>query len=108
MFGVETKIKWVNDVFINEQKVAGVLSNAMTVNNQAAVTLGIGINLNSWPQNVLNATSVQKLVGKKVEIMPVLEQLSSCLFENWQTLNSRDFIASGLQIQIEQKLQFLN
>lgn len=47
-FGIETKIKWVNDIFLNDSKVCGILTegtaNLETGKIDAAI-IGIGINI---------------------------------------------------------------
>lgn len=46
--GVDTKIKWVNDIFVGEKKVAGILTEAVTSYEAATIEcaiIGIGINL---------------------------------------------------------------
>ena len=52
-FGVKTGIKWVNDVFLDGKKVAGILTDAAFVPGGSRldfVVLGIGVNL-APPQN---------------------------------------------------------
>lgn len=58
---LDAKIKWVNDIFINDKKVCGILSEAsFTVENFSLdyVTLGIGINIyspkNGFPDELSN------------------------------------------------------
>lgn len=46
--GIETKIKWVNDIFLDDKKVAGILTEAVTSYEAATIEcaiIGIGINL---------------------------------------------------------------
>ncbi len=62
----EAQIKWVNDIYIDRKKVAGILSEAsFSVENREIeyVVIGIGINVfppkNGWPQEIkASATSV--------------------------------------------------
>ncbi len=48
IFGIETKIKWVNDIFLNDSKICGILTegtaNLETGKIDAAI-IGIGINI---------------------------------------------------------------
>lgn len=55
-----TAIKWVNDVYINNKKVAGILAEqiSLSLNNQALI-IGVGINISpdekeSPPSNIRN------------------------------------------------------
>jgi BirA family biotin operon repressor/biotin-[acetyl-CoA-carboxylase] ligase len=46
---VDARLKWPNDIVVDEKKVAGILSEAVTEGNQVvAVILGIGVNVNLW------------------------------------------------------------
>lgn len=65
-------LKWPNDVFINDSKVAGILLEGISENNKLdAVIVGIGINVNQtdFDNNLLiNPTSVKKEINKKVNL----------------------------------------
>lgn len=46
--GLELQVKWVNDLFYKNQKVAGILTEAITnpvTNKITAIVIGVGINL---------------------------------------------------------------
>lgn len=43
--GIETAIKWVNDLYLGDRKVAGILAEALTVGTQTCLVIGIGVNL---------------------------------------------------------------
>lgn len=48
--GIQASIKWVNDIFIEDKKVCGILTEAMTdfeSRSIAFVVIGIGININT-------------------------------------------------------------
>ncbi len=45
MMGVETGIKWVNDLYLGERKVAGILAESFVAGERRCVALGIGINI---------------------------------------------------------------
>ncbi|MGX7205292.1 biotin--[acetyl-CoA-carboxylase] ligase [Enterococcus pingfangensis] len=52
LLGVDSQIKWVNDIYLNGKKVAGILSEAMTdveSNSLKYIIIGLGINF-SIPQ----------------------------------------------------------
>ena len=57
--GFEPKIKWVNDVYLNERKICGILTEAVTdfeSGNIQEIILGIGINVSTktedFPEDV--------------------------------------------------------
>lgn len=45
LVGVQTKIKWVNDLYYNEKKICGILTEAVSAGERTHVIVGIGINL---------------------------------------------------------------
>lgn len=51
-----TKIKWVNDVFLNDKKVCGILTEGVFEKDNTFAVLGIGINLyepkNGFPEDI--------------------------------------------------------
>ena len=55
--GIQCEIKWINDIYINNKKVAGILTEAST-NSQSGIIdyliLGIGINFNKPKDNFPN------------------------------------------------------
>lgn len=49
------KVKWPNDVYLNDQKIAGILVNSSSRGKFIGMTIGIGINIdNSEPTTCLN------------------------------------------------------
>lgn len=69
------KIKWPNDVFVNDKKIAGILLESVSFGNEIeAIILGIGINVNSleFENDLLNVpTSIYKETNKKTCISKV-------------------------------------
>lgn len=52
VLGIDSQIKWVNDIYVNHKKVVGILSEAMTdveTNSLKYIIIGMGINF-SIPQ----------------------------------------------------------
>lgn len=45
--GIQTQIKWVNDLYYNEKKVCGILTEAVSAGEHTHVIVGIGINLDT-------------------------------------------------------------
>ncbi len=59
-FNLNPKIKWVNDIFLNDKKICGILSECFTANGKTMIALGIGINLTTkyFPDSLPNAGSL--------------------------------------------------
>ncbi len=77
LYTLEAKLKWPNDVLINEKKVAGVLVEArIEADASNYVLVGIGVNVNNEVPKVLNtATTLKSLLGKKVYRLPLLKSI---------------------------------
>ena len=57
------KIKWPNDIYVRDKKIAGILiQNTLGSNYLNASVLGVGINVNQlfFPDNLPHATSLQR------------------------------------------------
>jgi len=44
-YGVDPKIKWVNDIFVDGHKICGILTECFSFEGKNYIALGIGINL---------------------------------------------------------------
>lgn len=74
LYSIDAKVKWPNDVLVNGKKIAGILSQmAAEADCIHYVCLGIGVNVNNHPPDILPpAVSVAQLNGKpgsRVEIL---------------------------------------
>jgi BirA family biotin operon repressor/biotin-[acetyl-CoA-carboxylase] ligase len=56
-FLIDPDIKWPNDILVGGKKICGILAEAVETPNGLAVVLGIGINLETPPDE--NATSIR-------------------------------------------------
>lgn len=73
----DIKIKWPNDILVNEKKIAGILIENGVLNSRLNYSvIGIGININqvNFDQSI-NATSVKLLMSKDHKPDEILKQL---------------------------------
>ena len=69
-FGLDAKIKWPNDIYINNKKISGVLiENQLSSSEIKNSIIGIGLNINQREFDGLNATSV--LVETEIRRTPM-------------------------------------
>ncbi len=74
----QTKIKWPNDIYINDRKVAGILiQNILKSKSIDCSIVGIGLNVNqsTFSKKLPNPTSMFLEVGRKMDLQIVLNQL---------------------------------
>jgi birA, biotin-[acetyl-CoA-carboxylase] ligase region len=87
----KVSIKWPNDIFIENQKIAGILIETNWKNGRVEGAIaGIGVNI-SPVQSVGYATSLEELSGKSPEVLSVLDELSKQMNEFYQYLQQSDF-----------------
>ncbi|MEX2143420.1 MAG: biotin--[acetyl-CoA-carboxylase] ligase [Anaerolineales bacterium] len=92
------KIKWPNDVLLDEKKVAGILAEAhWTGDRLQTLVLGIGINVapeSVPPAETLNfpATSVEDALGKSVRSADLLRGVLTSLISWLPRLGSPEFL----------------
>ena len=71
-------IKWPNDIFYENRKLAGILINSTIKANMMDVSIiGIGLNVNqmhfqNWPTHPI---SMKMITGKDYDLQPLLEQI---------------------------------
>jgi BirA family biotin operon repressor/biotin-[acetyl-CoA-carboxylase] ligase len=86
--GVQTDIKWPNDLLANERKICGILAEAIETPTGRAVVVGIGINLtaDAFPEELAKvATSVAEASGRVPERETILAALVRAL-SRWYSL----------------------
>ncbi|MDH5297568.1 MAG: biotin--[acetyl-CoA-carboxylase] ligase [Desulfobulbaceae bacterium] len=72
-YGVDARIKWVNDIHVQGRKIAGILTETVfgPRHGEEYVLVGIGINANNHrfpPELAESAVSLCTLLGREVEI----------------------------------------
>lgn len=83
------KIKWPNDVYIGNRKVAGILiENSFSGRNMETSVVGIGINLNqkNFSDEIPNPTSLVLETGKEMPPKNALEELLYCFKSRYEAL----------------------
>lgn len=80
--GLETQIKWPNDVVVDGKKLCGILTeSSIDVNGLKYVVIGIGINVNQKkfdPEIDSMATSISLQLGQDVECAHMIAEFLNC------------------------------
>ena len=86
----EVKVKWPNDIYVNNQKIAGVLiENTIRDSLVQSSIVGIGINVNqSYFKNNPKATSLSRICGKEFDLETIIVHLSECIEANYLQLKT--------------------
>ena len=97
--GVKARIKWPNDIWVDEKKICGILiENTLDGDSVSKSIIGIGFNLNQteWPEDLPNPVSLKQLTGADYEPGKELELLAEKIRRRFALIGSRDG-ESGLQ-----------
>jgi BirA family biotin operon repressor/biotin-[acetyl-CoA-carboxylase] ligase len=100
--GIESKIKWPNDVLVKGQKISGILAEANS--DLSAVVVGFGINVNQSAQELPTGSATSLLVegATNLERDSLLAQTLSSFQQLYLELveGGGDAVASGLRSRI--------
>ena len=84
-YGIETRLKWPNDIYAGDRKLAGILveldySGAFV--EQAIVGIGLNVNQTEFPPMDRVPVSMKMLLGKDIPVEDVLRDVL-CLFNRY-------------------------
>ena len=88
------KIKWPNDIYINDSKAGGILiENVIKGNLWQWAIIGIGLNINqvNFETTLFKANSLKKLTGKNYDVTELAKELSRDILNRIEKLNSGRF-----------------
>lgn len=84
-------IKWPNDIYYENHKLAGILINSTIKANMMDVSIiGIGLNVNQmqfkdWPTHPI---SLRQITGKEYALQPLLEHVAESIYNKVQQLKA--------------------
>lgn len=87
-------IKWPNDIYVDNDKIAGILIENTILGDQIENTIaGIGININQkkFTSDAPNPVSLSQLTGEYYDLNNCLRQLCADLDKRYKQLISEDF-----------------
>ena len=90
----EAKIKWPNDIILNNKKVAGILVESRKTNKHTAYVIGIGINchqskLDFSAELRKTATSIDIETGGQIDRISLTKRLLTSI-DNWLEIAEQD------------------
>ncbi len=94
-YGVEPKIKWPNDIFVNGRKICGILiENTFSGANISSSIVGVGLNVhNSLPEELKGiATTLYLETGRRFSVDEVTERLTHALLQPCSIENYEEYL----------------
>ncbi|HSM46977.1 MAG TPA: biotin--[acetyl-CoA-carboxylase] ligase [Draconibacterium sp.] len=90
----EVSIKWPNDIYVGNSKLAGILiENSIKANHLDSSIIGVGLNLNQerFVSDAPNPVSLKQITGKDYKIEEVALKIWELLSFWFENLQSRSF-----------------
>lgn len=90
----DVKIKWPNDIYVGDKKIAGILIEHNLAGNDIRYTIaGLGLNLNQtlFPEDLPNPVSLKILTGKDFDRKRCLEEMIAVGKPYYELLRKNDF-----------------
>ena len=100
--GLDVKVKWPNDLYVNGKKVAGILSEAkIDTDHIQHLIVGIGLNVNGaeFPENLRQkATSIRTELGAALSFNRLASAIATTVVEK-----SEHYFKESLNAEIQKK-----
>ncbi|MBN1598099.1 MAG: biotin--[acetyl-CoA-carboxylase] ligase [Bacteroidales bacterium] len=93
--GIETTIKWPNDIYWRNKKLAGLLiENIINQDKVQTCIVGIGLNVNEtdFPEDLPNPISIKQIIKRGMDREELLNQILKALDIRYHQLTINDFI----------------
>lgn len=89
--GMQTQIKWVNDLYYNEKKICGILTEATSTGESTHVIAGIGINLDTvdFPEEL---AGIAGSLGARIDTAELIAQIYREIAFYLQDPTSREWL----------------
>jgi BirA family biotin operon repressor/biotin-[acetyl-CoA-carboxylase] ligase len=95
LYGLNTEIKWPNDILINGKKVCGILTEIETKNDEISNSIvGIGINVNNYlDSELINfATSLKIEIGHGLSTVNFFRDILKNFDMYYEKIKSGDYL----------------
>ena len=96
----EVLIKYPNDVYFQNKKIAGILiENTLSGTQIVACIVGVGININQvlFENGLDTASSLKKITGKTYDLEELMAQFYGCLEARYLALKSGGFTKTSTE-----------
>ncbi len=105
--GISGKIKWPNDIYVNDQKIAGILiENSIRSSRISETIIGVGLNVNQTAFDAVNATSLKIQSDQYFQLNDVLFSWIQEMNILWAELSKGNL--EMLKSRYKQELYLLN
>jgi len=93
-YGINSRIKWPNDIYIADRKIAGILiENVLVENVIFSSVIGIGFNVNQeiFPTELPNPVSLKLLLHRSTKLDEIFKTILDRLSYRYEQLKAGEF-----------------
>lgn len=90
----KVKIKWPNDLYVDEKKLGGILIETSSLGkniNEAIIGIGINVNQVGFPADLPNPISMKLVAETTFVLTEIIEKLANCLTDWYDLLKNGNF-----------------
>lgn len=96
LYGISAKIKWPNDIYVNDKKCAGILTDVRGTHDKIDyMVIGIGMNTDYIPnkdqQLMDKAIALEEIIGAKPNRNQILTKILELFEQKYQEYNEKGF-----------------
>ena len=84
-------IKWPNDIYVNESKIAGIMTEIIEQKNKKYVIIGMGINILNSPKINDYKTCCLKEFNRKIKNEEVLSTMIEAFFSEYEMILKKEY-----------------
>ena len=84
-------IKWPNDIMVNNNKIAGIMTEIVELNNIKYILIGAGINILSAPKIYEYPTCCLSDYAVNIEYEEILFEMIKSYFEEYQMIDQKKY-----------------
>ena len=89
---LDVKIKWPNDIFLNDKKLCGILiETVITDKIDAVIGFGINTNTKAFPESII-ATSIYLEKGIEIDNLKLSKRVCELIVEGYEKIDFKDII----------------
>lgn len=100
IIGDTVKIKWPNDIYVNDEKLGGILIENFIQGaawKHAIIGIGLNINQTEFPAHLKNATSLKKITHTDHDIYQILQAVCRNIESRYMDLRAGKFSETDTQ-----------
>jgi len=91
--GIDTQIKWPNDILYEGKKLCGILCELRVKDNKSYLIIGIGVNVNNdIPDNLPEAVSIKQILSYDADLRGIVDEIINDMGKLLNGLKNTDFM----------------